>query len=144
MALLEWVTTFVKQKDIIKQQFLSIEQKGDIVHAVGKDGQVYDYFVLEHLEHLSSLSDAAQKSDADQKYFICVICYNTKKNLQQLLHHWQQLMTHQRLTLFFVNPNSQTETKWIIKPWLHHKISEPSSLKTGLKSLFETVEEWHE
>lgn len=144
MDLLNWTQTFVKQKDIIKQQLLSIEHKGNLVHTVGKDSQVHDYFVLEHLEQLSSLSVAVEKSDADQRYFISLVCYNTKKNLQYLQQHWQQLITHQRLTLFFVNPTSQTETKWILKPWLHHKITDPSSLATGLKSLFETVEEWKE
>lgn len=144
MTLFEWTMTFVKQKDIVKQQFQVIEQKGNTVHAVGKDGSIHDYFVLEHLEKISSLSDAAKKSDADQKYFVHVVSYNTKKNLQQLLQHWQQLIIHQHLTMYFVNPTSQTETKWIVKPWLHHKISDPSSLETGLKSLFETVEEWKE
>jgi hypothetical protein len=144
MTLLEWTLTFVKQKDIIKQQFLSIEQKEHRVHALGKDGSMHDYFVLEKLDHLTPVFDAAKKSDTDPTYYIHLVCYNSKKNFQQLLTHWQQLITHQRLTMYLVNPTSKTETKWIIKPWLHHKISDSASLETGLKSLFETVEEWKE
>jgi hypothetical protein len=43
--------------------------------------------------------------------------------------------------MYFVNPESATDKKWMIYPHTHHKISDPSSLKLGLESLFSTVQE---
>ena len=46
------------------------------------------------------------------------------------------------LSIYFVNPNSSTEKKWIIYPFTHSKITEHSALKLGLMTLFESVEEY--
>jgi L-ribulose-5-phosphate 3-epimerase UlaE len=141
MDLIEWATTYIKHRDIMRQQIASIETKDSIIHVKNKDKKVHDYFIEESLTNIKALLEAAKKSDKDQNYFIHIITKNTENNLNILIQRWQQFCIHERLTVYFVNQNSITEKKWIVKPWLHNKISDPDSLETGLKSLFSTVEE---
>ncbi len=142
MSLTEWTITFLRNKDIIRQQLVSVEEKGHVVHAVYKREKKQDSFCYETLDDLSDILSAAKKSDADSNYSINIVCYNTQHNLALLILHWQQFASHQRLMFYFVNPNSQTDTKWILNPWLHNRISDPKNLATGLKSMFSMVEEW--
>jgi len=46
----------------------------------------------------------------------------------------------QRIEHIFQDPH-EVEKKLILHPYTHNKISEPASLKLGLKSLFENVEQ---
>ena len=142
MSLAEWTMTFVKHKDIIKQQLVSLQEKNGIVHAVYKGDKKHDYFIFEKIPDFKTIEDASRKSDADANYSINVVCYNTSENLKVLIHHWKEFSTHSRLLFYFVNPKSQTDVKWILNPWLHSRISDSDSLETGLKSMFSMVEEW--
>ncbi|PIN77600.1 hypothetical protein COV16_06685 [Candidatus Woesearchaeota archaeon CG10_big_fil_rev_8_21_14_0_10_34_8] len=140
MELLEWTLTFAKHRHMMKGELVKAEQKDSIIHVACKNNKSHDYFVSENLDHLNKLLESASKSDKDSDYNVHLVCYNTKANFKELLNLWQKFITHQRLTVYFVNPDSSTETKWIVKPWLHNRISDPASLETGLKSLFDTVE----
>ena len=44
------------------------------------------------------------------------------------------------LNMIFVNPFSQTDTKWIIYPFTHNRIADHDSLDVGLRSLAASVE----
>ena len=44
------------------------------------------------------------------------------------------------LVVYFVNPFSKIEKKWIIYPSTHNRISDEASLKPGLRAMFDTVE----
>ena len=142
MTLTEWTITFLRNKDIIKQQLTSVEEKKHVVHALYKGEKRQDSFCYEALNDLNDILTAAKKSDADPNYTINVVCYNTQHNLTILIQHWQQFASHQRLMFYFANPKSLTDTKWILNPWLHNRISDQKNLATGLKSMFSMVEEW--
>jgi hypothetical protein len=56
------------------------------------------------------------------------------------LKNWSKLITIPKLSVYFVNPFSETDKRWIIFPYTHHQISEQESLSNGLRSLFESVD----
>ncbi|MFA6888118.1 MAG: hypothetical protein WC254_01325 [Candidatus Woesearchaeota archaeon] len=141
MTLKEWIIAFIRGKDAIKQQLVSLNE-GTIVHAVYKDNKTQDFFAKETLDDLHDVFVAAKKSDSDPLYSVHVACYNTSHNLKILVQHWKEYVAHQRLFFYFVNPDSTTEIKWVVNPWLHNRISDDKKLEIGLKSLFSMVEEW--
>ena len=62
------------------------------------------------------------------------------KNLDELYDNWDKYASIVSLKVYFINPSSSLEKKWVISPYVHSKISDKSSLKAGLNALFETVE----
>jgi hypothetical protein len=141
MTLKEWAVAFIRGKDAIKQQLVSIDERATLL-AKYKDNKVQEFFAKEQIDDLHDVFAAAKKSDADALYSVHVVCYNTEHNLKQLIFHWKECAQHQRLFVYFVNPQSQTETKWVVNPWLHSRVSDDKKLETGLKSMFSMVEEW--
>lgn len=141
MMLKEWTVAFISAKDAIKQQLLSIDEAKP-VHAKYKDNKMQDYFILEKLDDLHEVFAAAKKSDSNGLYSVHVVCYNSEHNLKQLILRWKECALHQRLFFYFVNPDSQTETKWVINPWLHSRVSDDKNIELGLRSMFSMVEEW--
>jgi len=45
------------------------------------------------------------------------------------------------LSFYFINPFSKLDEKWIIFPHTHHRICDPDSLQTGLRTMSEMVDE---
>ena len=142
MTLQEWTITFVKNKDLIKQQLTSVEEKSGVVHTTYKDGKKQEYFMYEKDDDLGKILTALKEAEKDVLLSIHVVCYNTTKNLDVLLKNWQTFAAYQRLTFYFANPKSLTDTKWIINPWLHNRVSDAKNLANGLKSMASMVEEW--
>ncbi len=141
MTLQEWIIAFIKGKDAIKQQLASLNHNATI-HALYKDNKSQEFFAKETLDDLHDVFAAAKKSDTDALYSVHVACYNTEHNLNVLIQRWKECAIHQRLFFYFVNPDSQTELKWVINPWLHSRVSDDKKLESGLRSLFSMVEEW--
>lgn len=142
MNLTDWTITFVKNKDVIKQQLTAVEEKGGAIIASYKDGKKQEYFMHEKEEDFTKIETALKQTENNAAISIHVVCYNTPKNIDFLLKHWNTCVAYQRLTFYFINPKSITETKWIINPWLHNRVSDAKNLATGLKSMASMVEEW--
>jgi len=69
-----------------------------------------------------------------------VVTFNTLENFDFLLNHWGKLKDVKNLTIYFINPFSKLDKKWVIKPHVHDRICEQNSLKKGLRSIFGMVE----
>lgn len=126
----EWAINYFKHRDIIPQAIEKIEPSDNKVLIKYKDR-------TEVILPLGNLADfnVSQKSDE----FISLIVFNTSKNFDTLLRNWADFLEFKNLKLFFINPFSEAEHKWIIAPAVHARISDESSLKKGLQSIFETV-----
>src|SRR3989338_11649317 len=131
--LLDWATTFVRHMDIHKKEIESIERFKTHIKVVFKN-KVVLYIGMQPFDDKLILQ---HKSDDS----IVVVTFNTRKNLNTLIREWPDIIRYERLAVIFVNPLSETEHKWLIKPHLHNKWADAGSLKQGLNSLFETVEE---
>jgi len=131
--LVEWTTQFVKGKDAIKKSIQAMDMKDDRLIVTYKEKKQV-YLVLPELE-----LEKIQKEIAGDIH-LAVVTLNTDNNFTFLLEHWKELAKHQKLSVYFVNPQSATETKWIIFPHTHNKIADKDSLKLGINSMAETVE----
>ncbi|MBS3129004.1 hypothetical protein J4410_07725, partial [Candidatus Woesearchaeota archaeon] len=119
--LLRWAKTYLEQKDIHKKEISSLtkEDPWDIIlnlkNGTRKLCKIEKQFDPEKLLPLLGIEP------------VFVFLPNTRKNFQMLVQHWQALKTFPKLCIFFVNPHSATETKWIIYPYTHDRITEKES-----------------
>ncbi len=70
---------------------------------------------------------------------VAIVTLNKSENVDSLFSSWQSLIKNPRLMVFFVNPKSSADQKWVIIPATHELITENSVLKRGLYSLMESV-----
>ena len=54
--------------------------------------------------------------------------------------NWDEFSKFKGLVFYFINPFSNLDKKWVVQPYVHAQIADNASLKTGLKSMFETVD----
>jgi hypothetical protein len=138
--LMDWVEHYIKNRDLIAKQVVNImrHEEGWSLRVVKQQGQQW-YLVEPHLENAESIT-SRMKEETDA----CLVVLNTKKNVDVIATHWKDLVKYPKLCIIFVNPNSETDKRWIIFPHSHHKIIEPKTLKKGLQSLYNTVEPYKE
>ncbi len=131
----EWVTNYVKSRDVMKQTVVEIEKDVKEIIVTHKHKEV-KYFIDPFLENLGrNLEEIKMDSDA------CVVCLNTKENLKKVLESWKDLVLYRHLAILFANPFSKTDKSWSVFPYTHNRISDFSALKPGLNTMFEQVEE---
>ncbi|MCB9362361.1 hypothetical protein H6504_02905 [Candidatus Woesearchaeota archaeon] len=124
--LLKWLRRFLKNKDLILRKIVEMKEN----RIVYKDKELLTL-------GFTDLEDVLQE-DKDQA--IAVAVFNTRNNLEVLLKRWKDLVTYERLTIYFINPQG-VENRWIISPHLHNKVADPESLETGIKTMADTVTE---
>ena len=130
----EWLVLFLQHKDIFQKKIVKIEEKEGFVIAEYKDHTHY-FAIIPKITTFNFLDSYKDKH-------LSIIVYNTKDNLKSLISEWSKLADFSMLSVYFVNPHSNTDKKWIIYPFTHHRISEHGALKLGLQTLFESVEEF--
>ena len=140
MDLKEWAMHFVKNKDLFQRKIKEIKDKKKSIQILNKDGSTHMYFMQENL-NLTELTSDLEESNKDKNKHVSIVCLNKRKNLDILLEHWKKISEFQRCCFIFVNLNSLTEKRWIIRPHIHAKIADPESLKTGLEAMFSNVQE---
>jgi len=130
--LIEWVQRFLNNRNMIFRTIESIERHG-----------VYDLLVKQKAKQQFVLAEPVLTKGAlnmlDAEKNILLACFNTEENFRFMIENWKQLAACQNLTMYFVNPESEPDKKWIIAPYVHQKICDNASLKTGLRAMFETV-----
>lgn len=139
-VLVQFILDYLKAKDVVAKQIIAVKHNEQGVDAV-VEGVLNTRFVLampeltdEQLKRLTGFKDR----------HVVLVTANTQKNLDFLINKWDELVQFPHLSVHFVNPNSNTERRWTVFPATHDRITERSSLRKGLESLFSTVEEWKE
>ncbi|MFC1753849.1 hypothetical protein ACFL96_10740 [Thermoproteota archaeon] len=132
--LAEWFIRFLKNRDIYFKKIKNIEQKEDLL-IVEEKNRTVTYFLVAFTDDLKKLT---KEMKPDQNYGL--LLYNDDDNLDALLAAWSDLIKIRNLIVYFINPFSKLEKKWVVYPCTHDWISEKEALKTGLRAMFETVE----
>ena len=134
--LVEWTINFLKNKDILAKKIEKIEN--------GKDG--FDLYV-KYKDREQYVIVAPQLRDFDSitkkinnNFYFSIVTLNSKENFDVIVKNWKALVGFKFLNIIFVNPFSESDTKWVVFPHTHHKICDEDSLETGLKSMFGAVE----
>ena len=126
---------YLKNRDIMLGRIEKIEEKNSDFLVYNKDGTTNYVMIDPFPEDINKLILTFQNQPGT------LIVYNTKENLDFIVKNWEDLARLQTLTIIFTNPNSLQDIKWIISPYVHDKITEPASLRSGLFSMFSTVDQ---
>lgn len=134
--LAEWITRFVRNKDLIVRKIEEISKKEELIIAKLKEGKEHAYLVEPFLDNIDSALGKLKKYEHSS-----LIVYNTNGNFEIVLKNWEKLAKFSRhFSIHFVNPFSKTEKRWAIYPMTHDLVTEKAGLKQGLTALFMTVE----
>ncbi|KHO46100.1 MAG: hypothetical protein QS98_C0005G0047 [archaeon GW2011_AR3] len=134
--LMDWAREFIKNKNLIAKNLNAIEEKGSELLVKYRDREQ----VVLIRPVLQSFYDALKYFAADEDMHLAVVTFNTPEAFKALLDNWKELVKHRNFCVYFANPFSQTDKKWIIYPYTHSKICDEDSLEMGLRSMFETVD----
>ncbi len=136
LLLKKWALDFVKSRDAFFRKIAKIEDNSIDFTVSYKDGRQQPHFMLPHL------ADAPQVlSSAAHDQPVAIVTLNNKANRQQLASMWKTAAQYKLLTIYFVNPFSSGEKKWVLMPHVHDKICDDVSLAAGFNSLSELVED---
>ena len=133
-ALTEWTINFINHKASIKNDLQKIIKDKDGLKAIYDDKEVF-VIIEPFMDDFDLLFEKLEKDK-----YISIVLFNTVENFDIILEKWKRFIDFDKLTIYFVNMFSSTETKWVVKPFLHNKITEEKALKIGLKSMFNMVE----
>jgi hypothetical protein len=137
-----WIIEYIKHKDIFLKSIVAINHTEDknkniIIEYKSRKMEV---LIMPTVSTVKDFIDDIKKS-SDKFDSVSLVVLNTKENLNKVIESWEKLSVLEKLSIYFVNPYSNNEKRWIISPYTHNRITDKSSLKTGLMSLFSTIEE---
>lgn len=130
-ALKEWALNYVRHRDIQKKIFrVKDADFGFVIE--NNDGTSSDCLIAPSLSG-GVLLGAARKPSM-------VISLSNEQNIKEVYAVWDNLVVNSSLFLVFINPFSSSEDKWVLKPFLHNKVCDRSSLLQGLRAMSELVD----
>jgi hypothetical protein len=134
--LIDWVKGHLKNRDIMTKSIESIEQnkKGFDVYVKHKDKEQFVVAV----PIIDDMAGVLSKFK-DKECYYSIVTFNNRKNFKETVNNWDKLVEFKFLNIFFVNPYSQLDKRWIIYPYTHNKICDKDSLEKGLKTMFDMV-----
>ena len=134
--LVDWAVNYLKNKDLYLRK-IDIMEKGKggyDIYVKFKDRE--QFFVVQPV--IEDINEVFSKFDSERHFGLFVL--NTKGNLDVLIKNWDGFVKFKHLCVYFVNPFSKLDKKWIIYPHTHNNICEKDALEKGLNSMFEMVE----
>ncbi len=131
----DWIINYLKHKDIFRKAIQNIEKKDDHVLITYKDSREIALIIA----HLDNADDVIARISRHTERSVLLVTLNNRKNIDQLAAHWKRFAEHKTLKVFFINPEADTEQKWIIVPYTHSRIADAASLKAGLLSMAANV-----
>jgi hypothetical protein len=132
--LLDWFVRYTKNRDLVFRKISEIKEEGNKAIVKQKDGKEVHHYVEPFLE------DAAELVKGIKEEHTGLVVYNTRENFEAVVNAWKELSGVRGLTVYFVNPFSKLEKRWIVNPHVHSKISEAEALEEGLNSMYVMVE----
>lgn len=132
--LAEWFVRYTKNRDLTFRKISSIKEEGNSVFVEQKDGKRIHNIVEPFPEDFGKLADSIKEENKG------IVVYNTLDNFENMVKAWKKLAEMSGLTIYFVNPFSKLEKKWILRPHIHARISDAESLEQGLNSMYIMVE----
>ncbi len=132
----EWMLQFLKSRDAFFRKIAGMADEEGGIQVNYKDGKQQRVLIMPDLSHASA---SLSGSKEDQHLIIATL--SNRKNKDVLAAQWKSLVEYPFLTLYFINPYSTSEKKWVLMPHVHHKVCDDSHLMQGFLSLSEMVED---
>ncbi len=127
--LIDWGIRFLENKDSIRKEIAGIDKNCEGFGFIVNYKDKLKYFIVMPL-----LEDNIFTRLKEDGYF-GVIILNNPANIRFIVKHWDKLANFRFLSIYFVNPFSDSEKVWAIIPHVHDKICDRASLELGLKSM---------
>ena len=125
--LCKWAKDFIRHRDLFHRKLESIEDNENGFIAYYKNKK--EIYIIEDILDFENIP-----KDAD----VCFVTLNNHKNFNKLLTEWKIIISFSNLKIIFVEKIASGK-HWIINPYIHDRISDKSSLKSGLKTLFDNA-----
>lgn len=132
----EWMIEYIKNKDIVKKTIKNISVEKDYNFAVEFNDKKQLFIIELPIDDINKI-----RSVINPEEHISLVLLNNLNNFEFIAKNWKNFIDFKLFSIYFINPFSELEKKWIIYPYTHHRISDEKSLKTGLKTLFQGVEQ---
>ena len=134
--LVEWTIDYLKNKDAFLKQIELIEKNKDGFDVYVKFKEKEQFFIVKPvIEDNDKLL-----SGFDENRNFGLVVFNTKNNFNLLIKDWGKFVKFKKLCIYFVNPFSQLDKRWVIFPYTHNNICEKGALEKGLRAMFEMVD----
>ena len=134
--LAEWAVNYIKNKDIIERKIENIEKNSEGYDIFVKRKDKEQYFII--MPFINDISEIMGKLSPDKS--ISLVVFNSHENFEMIVKNWGKFADLKNFNIYFVNPFSHLDKKWIVYPYTHARISDNSSLERGLRAMFEMVE----
>jgi len=127
--LTEWMVLYLRNRNLITRNLLDLKCANNLITAKFKDK-----------EQLFIIKPFVENFKFVEEQHLGIVMFNTEDNFRAFLQHWDELAKYKNLSIYFVNPFSQPDKRWVIFPYTHKKVCDDGSVKLGLRSIFETVQ----
>ena len=135
--IVSWFIRYIKNKDIMFKKIKNINIKDNNITITNNDNSEIKNIVCATSKDYNTVLCHIIKQNSN----IGLIMLNNKTNLNNILNSWNDLTKIKHLTIYFINPFSTLEKKWVINPRTHSLFCDSNVLELGLKTLFESVDE---
>jgi len=132
--LVEWLRNYLKSRDTLEKRISEISETEYGLEVIQSDSKKRFFLVEPEPGDISSICSQL-KEDSE----VTAVFFNTEENFRAVIESWDSISQIGRLKLLFLNPEGESDTKWMVAPRLHSMISDQKSLRRGLRSMFETV-----
>ena len=131
--LADWFVRYIKNRDVTFRKISEIHEDEDLVTVSEKSGKKTIYKVIPFPDDFTAVAIAIEEEHKG------IIVYNSRENFDKLISSWKKLIKMPSLVIYFINPFSKLDKRWIIRPSVHARISDEESLEQGLTSMFQMV-----
>lgn len=127
----EWTINYVKNRDLTFRKLVKYSEhpKDDSIDFEFKDKTIKHFIV-------DKLSDKIFEIIKEHEHKV-IVCLNVDENFKFLIKNWKRLSDVKNLSFLFVN--LKIGDKWVINPHTHSMIADPSTIESGLKTMFDTA-----
>jgi len=129
----EWFIRFLENRDSARKNIVSIGSKEGFDFAVNYKDKSVNFLI-------APILDGSSLEKVNNNGNFGLIALNNSQNIKFLYEHWKKIAEIRLLSMYFVNPFSNTDKAWIVCPCVHDGICDKNSLWLGLKAMAEMVE----
>src|SRR3989344_9165250 len=121
----DWTREFIKSKNVMTKSILSMDNSGTELVVKHKDREQRVMII----PFMNSYYEVLKELAGNEAMYLTVVTFNSDKSFKALLESWKELVKFKNLNIYFANPFSMTDKKWIIYPHVHAKICDEDSLE---------------
>src|SRR3989338_8894245 len=117
--LAEWTVSYLKNKDILAKRIESIEKDKNGFNIIVNYSDRINFFVI--MPIINDITGLIKKMN-DKEAHYSLVTLNNRLNLDFLVKNWNALSEFRNLCIYFVNPFSQLDKKWLVFPYTHSRV----------------------